>query len=269
MLISEQKYSNLNKVYYRGLKNLNDSRRKYDEIYLTTKFLYALANAGLDGIVRQYTLRKSANIFNMKCRTDEAALRRYCQQSGELAGYTKLFDQLKENDWSYITGGDYYRQRLVWAIRKLGYDGYFNFEIDEDYQKKCSGYSWSRLSELQIKSPAVAVFDEASLVRISELRGEELRDFYKTKQAKEIEKEYILKKRGNVQRHLIVSLTDDEFRQQVELAKSEKNRMLQEELDRLLVLNSQYRDSAASPEDIKSFIKSTRFLKDERDYFRY
>lgn len=56
MLISEQRYSNLNKVYYRDLKSLNDSQRKYDENYLTTKFLYALASAGLGGIVRQYTL---------------------------------------------------------------------------------------------------------------------------------------------------------------------------------------------------------------------
>lgn len=269
MILSEQKYSNLNKIYYRGLKNKNDNYRKYDEIYLTTKFLYAFAYAGFSGIVKQYRLRKEANIFNMKCKTDEANLRKYCQSKSYLSGYLKYFEKLKENDWSVITGGDYYRQSLVNAIKNLGYDGYFNYEIDKEYYELCKDYPWFNLSELQIKSPAIAIFNENALQELPSLQGENLKSSIQIKQIREIEKSYILKKSGNVERRQIISFTDKEFDDLIKIAKSDKNRTLQEEYKKLAELNYFYRNNKIAQKQINSFIKSSRFLKDELNYFEY
>ena len=77
MLISEQKHKNRNRKYYHG--KIIDKLGK--EFYLTTKFVYALIyTEGLLGEVQEYTLKQTADIFNMKCKTDEGLLRKYCQK---------------------------------------------------------------------------------------------------------------------------------------------------------------------------------------------
>ena len=59
MLISEQKYANKNRLYYRGLADNDKSSKFYKETYLTTRLIYALAYSfGLKGIVEVYNQLK-------------------------------------------------------------------------------------------------------------------------------------------------------------------------------------------------------------------
>ena len=99
MIISEQKYTNRNRLYYRGLTEYDESSKLYRETYLTTRLIYALAYSfGLKGIVEVYRLKDTANIFNMRSKQDEGNLRVFCHNHG-MSKYLKYFDKLKNNDW--------------------------------------------------------------------------------------------------------------------------------------------------------------------------
>lgn len=128
MLISEQKHTNLNRIYYHG--KIKNRKENLEEFYLTTKFAYAfLYSSGyMYGEIEEYKLKKVANIFNARCVTDEGNLRKFCQKKAP--NILKYIDLLKENDWMKIRDPSL-RQDLIFIIKFLGYDGYFNFEIDE------------------------------------------------------------------------------------------------------------------------------------------
>ena len=114
MLINEQKYANKNRLYYRGLADNDKSAKFYKETYLTTRLIYALAYSfGLKGIVEVYRLKDTANIFNMRSKTDEGNLRKFCQEH-KMSKYLKHFETLKNNDWLHILGDD--RQKLINGI---------------------------------------------------------------------------------------------------------------------------------------------------------
>jgi hypothetical protein len=102
--------------YFRGLKS--SSERIYKETYLTTKFQYALFYAKATGQVFEYKLKENTNIFNAKCKTDEACLRKYCQKAWP--EFLSKIEKLKNNDWITVSEE---RQRLIDAIQLLGYDG--------------------------------------------------------------------------------------------------------------------------------------------------
>lgn len=96
MLINEQKYTNKNRLYYRELRN--NSQKGFQEIYLTNSPIYALSYAGINGQIDIYKFKESANIFNMRCKEDEAKLRKFCQTHfNQYGDYLKLFDKLKDN----------------------------------------------------------------------------------------------------------------------------------------------------------------------------
>ena len=126
MLISEQKYTNKNRLYYRGLADNDKSVKFYKETYLTTRLIYALTYSfGLNGIVEVYRLKDTANIFNMRSKTDEGRLGKFCQEH-KMSKYLKYFEILKNNDWLHVLGED--RQNLINAIKSMGYDEKEAFE---------------------------------------------------------------------------------------------------------------------------------------------
>lgn len=75
MLISEQKHTNKNRIYYRGLRNNDLNNKQYLETYLTTSLTYSFACSGLGGVIESYRLKDTANIFNMRSKLDEGKLR--------------------------------------------------------------------------------------------------------------------------------------------------------------------------------------------------
>lgn len=235
MLITEQKYTNKYRIYYRGIKADDISRKNFKEIYLTTKFPYALAYSKMNGVIEEYCLKDTANIFNMKCKTDESKLRVYCQNHYQQYGnYLKCFEELKNNDWGSLLGIDN-RTALIIAIKSLGYDGYFNYEIDKNYYEETKDYCWCRFSELQIKSPAVAIFNENAIKKISSYNKTNFTKFDIFNKIKKEEKIYVLKAaydKNNafeLLRNRILTLSNDELKKQIELSQTDKNINFQKE----------------------------------------
>lgn len=237
MLINEQKYTNKYRIYYRGIRTNDVSQKNFKEIYLTTKFPYALSYAKMDGIVEEYCLKDTANIFNMKCKTDEGKLRVFCQNHYQQYGnYLKCFEELKENDWGKTLGLDG-RIALIIAIKSLGYDGYFNYEIDENFYKEIRKYPWCRFSELQIKSPAIAIFNENAIKKITSYNKTNFTKFDIFNKIKKEEKKSVLsdaydkneEEAFKLLRNRILTLSDEELKKQIKLSHTENNINLQEE----------------------------------------
>ena len=235
MIISEQKYTNKNRLYYRGISEYDESLKQFKETYLTTRLSYALAYSfGLKGNVEVYRLKDTANIFNMRSKTDEANLRKDCHLNSNYSDLLKYIDKLKNNDWLDIT--ETKRRKLIGLIRAMGYDGYFNFEIDRSRYEALKDKCYCYFSTLQINSPSVAVFDiKKTCEPVALYRTVE--EFEKMPEIKEIrqqEKDYIIKNindfKGDIKeifttlRQRILTLTDKELLEVIEFASSNENK---------------------------------------------
>lgn len=176
MRYSEQNLKKFKRTYYHGFpKNYDSDLRLFEEFYLTTKLDYTFCYARRGGKVVSYKLKDDASIFNMKCATDEAAFRKYCIEHN-LPIINKI-DFLKENDWSALKiGGDREKEFLKKIIKNLGYDGFFNYEIDKDGLDFIHGLGSYRFVEKDLKSPSIALFDTGKLIKIEESPVEELVD---------------------------------------------------------------------------------------------
>lgn len=248
MLISEQKHTNKNRIYYRGLRNNDLNNKQYLETYLTTSLTYSFAYSGLNGVIESYCLKDTANIFNMRSKLDEGKLRVYCNNtkinSLSLADYLKfneISERLKNEDWLKVLEDLNKRKLLIKAIKELGYDGYFNFEITRDMINEYRQFPSFEFSDLHIKSPAVAVFNiNKSLIKIATYSGRELNSLAEIQKLKEKEKQYVIstinnyKERNNdnifiILRNKIKSLTDDELKEIIKTANTPENRSKQKE----------------------------------------
>lgn len=238
MLISEQKYTNKNRLYYRGLKK--NGQKNFQEIYLTTKFNYALSYARYDGKVEIYRLKETANIFNVLCKEDEGNLRKILQK--KYPKYLKYIDILKHKDWARILGNE--RQVLISIIRyDLKYDGYFNFEIDEEYIKDNP-----RLTKEDINSPAIAIFEPLkSLKKIDVLEGKRLleraRELKKIEKNEVYEKAYRIKEQTfKILREESLSLTDKEIYNAIKASLRDKDKIEKRRKEYERILEDRYAD---------------------------
>lgn len=160
MIISEQKHSNFNRIYYHG--KIKNRKLLSNEFYLTTKFAYAFmySTGYIYGEVEEYRLNQIANIFNAKCKSDESALRKFCQKNAP--NILKYIDLLKDNDWKSIRDNQL-RDDLIYIIRDLKYDGYFNFEIDQKMLDELHDRNIYKYDN-QKHSPAIGIFNTDILI---------------------------------------------------------------------------------------------------------
>ena len=185
MILKEQNYGNLNRKYYHGIcENYKKSERRFEDIFLTTKKEYAIPYALRNGIVEVYRLKQSANIFNMLCKTDESNFREYCLKTDKRI--LRNIKYMKKNDWSFIDD-DSYRNILIKIIKILGYDGFFNYEIDKKALKRLRDYGVFKYTKRDISSPAVCVFNSDILIKDTSFPVEILCD-------KDLEIDYIKEK---------------------------------------------------------------------------
>ena len=193
MLLNEQKYTNKNRLYYRGLKKEDLTKKGFNETYLTTNIVYALSYAKINGIIEVYRLKNEANIFNMKSKQDEANLRKYCNSHmNQYKDYLKTFEKLKDNDWSKVMGGTLLRQPLIIAIKTLGYDGYFNYEIDGNFFNETKKYFWNIYEKPHVNFPSIAIFNDDIIEKVDTLKGEKLLENEKIKKINSQEKGFAL-----------------------------------------------------------------------------
>lgn len=167
MIFSEQKLRNLNRKYYHGkIRGFDDSKKLYQEFFITTNRWYACRYAGRNGIVEEYNLRGSANIFNMKSSFDRKTFETFCNQYYPYA--LSDIELMKENDWSGIRQDESYRQSLINIIKDCGYDGFFNYEIDHNMKKELHSYGIYRYDGSEEHYPAIGIFDKGILIKRNE-----------------------------------------------------------------------------------------------------
>jgi len=177
MTLNEQWLKKHKRIYYHGFeKNYDDTLRNFkNEFYLTTKIDYAISYAQRGGKITSYVLNENVNIFNMRDKYDEGNFRKYCQKN--MPQNLKYIDFLKDNDWaSPKIGGDFKRQVFIDAIRNLGYDGYFNFEIDEDGLEYIHRLGLYKHIDRDLRSPSIALFNTDFITEIETVPVESLVD---------------------------------------------------------------------------------------------
>ena len=132
MIFNEQYYRNTQKIYWHGSKypTYNKDLARFKYFFITPDFEYA-ARYALDRVnlkikyMYACTLKKPLNIFNPRSANDEYKFRKRFNPTNE------EFETLKGEAWLDILGLED-RERIVDAIRLLGYDGFFNFEYNKE-----------------------------------------------------------------------------------------------------------------------------------------
>lgn len=128
--LKEQMHKNLYRSYFRGQRSdYTEELSLFKDIkFYTTNPLYAIFYAKKDGIISEYKLKNKVNIFNIKSNTDFYRLHRFINDNHLNIPFNAL-EELKNEDWSYILDGDEKREELIYIIKSLGYDGFFNYEF--------------------------------------------------------------------------------------------------------------------------------------------
>ncbi len=187
MIITEQ-WTKGHRRYYRGERP--GEPQLFKEFYVTTHSSYAFYYAKKYGKITEYRLKENANIFNMKCKTDEGNLRKYIEDPKNNVPYfwIGLISDLKDNDWSGKLGGDSGRQDFINIIKDLGYDGYFNYEYDEVLINHLWEAEYFDVNFAHKSQPGIAFFNRDALVEVESWSGKKLinSDFYRELHQKEL-----------------------------------------------------------------------------------
>ena len=125
----------------------------------------------------------------------------------------------------------------------MGYDGYFNSEIDESRYEELKNSSFCNFSALQVKSPSAAIFNlDKSCEMVAVYNSKE--DFEKSSEIKEIkqqEQDYIIRSAayfaGKTEeeifyllRRRIITLTDEELKNVIK--KLNKQKIIKEQKEK-------------------------------------
>ncbi len=119
------------------------------------------------GVVEQYTLSRTLNLFNPRNPTDLALIRKRLPIGNQK--WEELEKHLKDKDWFQNKVID--RKNIIKTIRQLGYDGFVNWESihkENDYFIKFPNYYNDSMS--------IGVFDKSVLRKVGVL---EQKDFAK------------------------------------------------------------------------------------------
>lgn len=191
MKITEQLYKNLNRPYYHGTTydTLDYSKSRYNAIYLTNSFAYATIHAAREGNehgkVFEYRLTEGMNIFNSYSKSDVNKLKleifRALKNKESLFyniyhDYTfdnSFFEKLCNQDWSNFLRGDKNRDCFVKVIIQAGFDGYFNFEWQNEYREE---------NEIEFgfevdNAPSLGIFNISKMKVVREINYKEFFEF--------------------------------------------------------------------------------------------
>lgn len=209
MKLMEQMYKNLNRPYYRGHReDWAEDASFYDEVYYTTNPIYAFFyslkerkrkkdlqnNQKEDGIISEYRLRDGVDIFNLKSKKDYFTLHKYLNDTNNSKLLSEL-EKLKIKDWSFQLNGDIYRKELIAIIKDLGYDGYFNYEFDQESMEKLKSFGFDDIP-FESNNPSIGVFNNNIFKKVRTWTLDEFIDSdftvkYKQKEIEELRGYYI------------------------------------------------------------------------------
>ena len=194
MILDEQKHKNSYRRYYQGwIKDYDSSKAAFKGwSYLTTQPIYAYFYVKEGGKVSEFVLKKGIEVFNANCDTDFYKLKRYAIENDVTWLNYDIIERLKTKDWSDVLKSDDKRSEILDILKKLGYDGFFNYGYSDKTQKEL--YSVLGTEVLLPNEPAIGVLDKTAftLIRYYDIL-EDLLTLDKAKEFKEQEKVGVLK----------------------------------------------------------------------------
>lgn len=195
MILDEQKHKNLYRRYYQGrIKDYDSSKANFKGwSYLTIQPIYAYFYAKEGGKVSEFVLKTGIDVFNANCDTDFYKLKRYAIENDVTWLNYDIIKRLKTEDWSYVLKGDDKRSEILDILKKLGYDGFFNYEYSDKMQKELSSALGTEV--LLPNEPAIGVLDKTAFTLVRYYDNlEDLLMLDKAKEYKEQEKAGVWKK---------------------------------------------------------------------------
>lgn len=90
-----------------------------------------------------------------------------------------------------IVEGDKNREKLIYSIKQLGYNEYFNFEIDKDSIDNIHKWGLMKFSDLVSESPSIGIFDTDILKKEKEYTNNNIQSYSEYNKLKNREKEYV------------------------------------------------------------------------------
>lgn len=169
MIITEQLYKNLYRPYYHGSRSGELKQGRI--LYLTNTFsyaaMYACEEECLIGKVFEFRLKDSLNIFNAKSQKDIQQFRLYVKKNNLQLSKDWYWKGMQSEDWSFLFRDTNLKNVCIDVVRKLNYDGFFNFEWTKNVRN-------SRNKDKEFKgqfletSPAIGIFDIDKLKKVNE-----------------------------------------------------------------------------------------------------
>lgn len=131
MTFNEQLYKNRGRAYFHGTpyETLDKSNDRFGCLFLITDFSYAanyskVEGAGTFGRVFEFHLKNPMDIFNINSTMDRYRLQKSVSK--------ELYELANTNNWLLNSTNVAKRKDLLTAIKRLGYDGFFDKEVDPD-----------------------------------------------------------------------------------------------------------------------------------------
>lgn len=197
MVLREQVYRKLNKVYFHGSKtgSLSEKDKVYSSFYLTLHFdyaaLYACQDNPLEGKVYEFLLKEELNLFNALSRKDVQTLKLFLHKNNlNFLDKKWYWEGLPNEDWNFVFRNTPHKDTLIECIKNCGFDGFFNFEWTDNYKD----YIEIEKGEKILKAPSLSIFDLSKLKQIKVLSYEDYFRFESFKKEYDEEKNALIDK---------------------------------------------------------------------------
>lgn len=192
MRYNEQKLTRKSRIYYHGTlsksEESNVEKANFPWYFVTTSFMYAIRYARKFendfGAVRKYVLNQEIDVFNGQSNYDLKRLKNNLLVNE--AEWEDLEDIIVLRDWTLL--GESKRKLVADTLKKLGYQGFFNYEATED--DNCR-FEYNKYYTV---APSIGLFDKSVITQIEVLTPDKFGlESKKYKEAHEREIEYKIK----------------------------------------------------------------------------
>ena len=169
MLLTEQKYTNLNRSYFHGARTgkIEKAGSMYSYFYLTNNFAYAAMHAcdydAFEGRVFEFKLKEGLNIFNARSKADILKIRTYAKKHLPELGSDWYWEGLFDEDWSILLNSFNLKTKVIECLKNCNYDGFFDYEWTPKYKEKNRITKGEKLQA----APTIGIFDIQKLRQVA------------------------------------------------------------------------------------------------------
>lgn len=192
--LNEQSFTNKNKVWYRGRDIIDTGFKNWDCLFLTTSigYAYGYASNSKDGFVEKRTLNNvPLNIFNAQNPSEFKLIEKH---------FPNYANQLKKGNWYEILGPEK-RAEFLEILKNLKYDGFINFEDDDD------------------SAVSVGIFDPKNTKIVGKMSLEDVRNTQDFKHSYMLERRFVY---NAIKIHFIEGKTIIYFNKQLRIIKEKE-----------------------------------------------